>query len=1039
MDNLAELKQKLGMVEPEERVVNLLDWLSDQPSPVARLLTGRQVDTQIPQNAVTELQLAILSAFKTKRAAHAILRALVEWVDAGNHHGVWNMCLPSIPVWQAPPISPFNPAARMNPLRWRAVRAAFEDALKTDRTQWDAEFELGLVFLSAVMEGGLHATNLLEALLGQMDKPLQHHGSWSWIDLNLSWRQQNDAEHRRWFVDPLSELLLLGLSQAALELVSLQTGGGRSKSFIWRCIKRVFKGSGLPREHQPPSLSELLVLASYQQLLNGPAYLKGYNRREIVSHSLKPRAWARLLGIRPNLEAWSEQGSDTETCDHNQIEHLGMPEQDDELIESPWYWELMQAIRQKSRPKALAALKDLGLQPQWKRSDIRHHLWLWAEYMFDRGTKSGHKPAVGTVVHYLASAGKRLAALAGDEDIQTLTSEGFAALYQGVLEDAVSIGHRHNIGRALREFHHYLVATCDVAGINDAEVLGTGAGLAVVDANILSIEEYQACLTELRRYPPLLSVHTDLAEAAALIVMIAFRCGTHRMEVLRLRLEDVHISERAIELLIRPWDNRRLKTKSATRKIPLHVFLTADEQSWLKRWHAQRVQQESKRHFSPQLFAIPDVGMDGINQEFLYPKLHQVMRQVTGDPTIRFHHLRHSFASWTTLRLFLADNQEIPQIFPELPDTQNWLNESAQFRQQLYGHEQITRKDLHAVASLLGHASPDMSLEHYVHFLDLIEMMNREASIDHKRRLSLARTMTPVPQRSLYNHGVQQDLPAILALSRKYKPDRTQEQKAPEAVSATGYGDIASRMVAHESDPFAEFRNLWAFLTHRAKHPDYEFDDVCERFDFSRPVAERYLARAKYMRDLEADKTHTPRHRVQSSSCGEEGGLTRGLVPDWPRNKADEQQMLRLGSSLLELIRQPMKEISSGVTVFRLLDYFVENAWLSRHELIFKGGGQSNLVRGYLKLLKQMGVRDDEISVHLFTENPDTAVVWRSAIPEWGNRDFIISSPPNNSSRGLEQSIGIKVIHPILYDGNSGSQGFRTLMHLAAIKAYGVM
>ncbi len=737
MVNLADLKQKLGTNEPTERMVKMLEWLSEQSSPVARLLTGRQVYTSIMKNAVTELEHDIIKSFKTKRTQHDILRALVEWIDAGNHNGAWNLCLPSIPIWQAPQVSPFDSAARMNPVKYRGVRMAFESALRSDHKQWTPEFELGVILLSAVVEGGLHATNLLEALLRHMDKPLNHHGVFGWIELNLSWRQQEDAEHRRWLIDPISELLLLGLSQAARELVRQSLEGGQSKKLIWRCIKHVFKRAGLPRDQHPKSLSELLELASYQQLLAGPAYLKAYNQREIVSHSLKPQAWARLLGIKPNLNTLMEQAYESTTVpdgnDHNQIEQLGMPERDDELIESPWYWELMQALRQKTRPTALTALKDLGFEPQWKRSDIRHHLRSWAEHLCGHGTKSGHKPAIGTVIHYLASAGKRLAALAGDEDILTLTSEGFAALYQGVLEDAVSIGHRRNMGRALREFHHYLVTTCDVAGINDTEVLGTGAGLAVVDANILSIEEYQACLTELRRYPPLLSVHTDLAEAAALIVMIAFRCGTRRMEVLRLRLDDIHISERAIELLIRPWDNRRLKTKSATRKIPLHVFLTDDEQQWLKQWHAQRLQQENTRYFSPQLFAIPDVGMDGINQEFLYPKLHQVMRQVTGDPAIRFHHLRHSFASWTTLRLFLADFEEIPQIFPALPDTQNWLNESARFRQQLYGHEQITRKDLHAVASLLGHASPDMSLEHYVHFLDLIEMLNREASIDRKK------------------------------------------------------------------------------------------------------------------------------------------------------------------------------------------------------------------------------------------------------------------------------------------------------------------
>lgn len=48
------------------------------------------------------------------------------------------------------------------------------------------------------------------------------------------------------------------------------------------------------------------------------------------------------------------------------------------------------------------------------------------------------------------------------------------------------------------------------------------------------------------------------------------------------------------------------------------------------------------------------------------------------------------------------------------------LLELKDFRKKLYGHDFPTRKHAYAVALLLGHSGPDISVEHYIHSFDWI-------------------------------------------------------------------------------------------------------------------------------------------------------------------------------------------------------------------------------------------------------------------------------------------------------------------------------
>jgi len=86
---------------------------------------------------------------------------------------------------------------------------------------------------------------------------------------------------------------------------------------------------------------------------------------------------------------------------------------------------------------------------------------------------------------------------------------------------------------------------------------------------------------------------------------------------------------------------------------------------------------------------------------------------------VHLHLLRHSCASWTFLRLIVSDFKTIPDLFPHLAKTNEWVkNSSKPFRAALYLNENVTNDHGWAISSLLGQSRPDVAVDNYIHLFD---------------------------------------------------------------------------------------------------------------------------------------------------------------------------------------------------------------------------------------------------------------------------------------------------------------------------------
>ncbi len=1007
-----ELCEKFN-IEADENIRNLIDFLESnkyQSIAAEKLISNGCTKTSCKVKDMRLLEELIIKKFKSKKSGYDVLTTLVKWVDLGNYYNCWDICPPRTPVFTKGPVSPYSESARKLTREYKL----FSDNLIMTVKNKDIltpNSELGRLFMSSILYGGLNEGSLLKGFAEKIDKPINCADSYIWIDLNLIWRKQSDAELRKWFLDPLTEVLFYSLSKEALDVVRDINNKGWTTKNIWCLIKCFLKLMTVEKDRKIKNLKELINISNFNMLIKTPAFVAAYSSKKFVNHSLKLHVWNRLLGKEViNIEVKEEV-----------IKQGNVIIEEEVVIESPWFTDAQKAIREEDKSKAINNIEKIIKKNVSERKNCSSVIPEWLLFMLVNGSVSKNKLALSTIIGYMSTTGRRLASILGVDDITTLGVQGLSEVYEIVLEDALSTHHRRNIARGIREFHYFLEKKYHIESINSVELLGIGLTRAPVDANIISIDEFKACIKEIRTYPILLKYDIDLAEIAALITTIAFKCGTRRMEVLRLRISDFHQSSKP-EILIRPWDTRRLKTKSSTRKIPVYALLDEDELAILKSWWEKRNKQEKEEPFSEQLFAIPRIGLSTINQEFLFPKIHHILRVVTGDSTMRFHHLRHSFASWTALRLFLSDLDKIPDLFPKLPETKKWLFESKAFRKLLYGHDEMTRKHLYAIASILGHSAPDMSLEHYMHFSDLIRYI-----FQHDNEVignsSLLISASNEPRRTLYNKV------DVLSFLRQ----RADKKGRARYILDNNKYEYKFDSDVNEGNEIGTFKNLWGFLTVYVNRDDLSFDELSQRFGYSEVLANNYIERAEYISNMKIDTSTKYRHNVKEHNLN--NNKTRGLVADWIRNKLDKDAMQIYSIPLLKFTLKPDYKLYDDVTYDSLIEYYVEHVWGTKNILVFKSFEDAKYSIAYIKLLENIGVESEAIEYRMFSDNNKADKYWRKRLGVKGRIKNI--SPPNKKSSRLDNSIAIKVLQKGQYIEDSASKAIQLLLYLSAVMIRG--
>lgn len=347
--------------------------------------------------------------------------------------------------------------------------------------------------------------------------------------------------------------------------------------------------------------------------------------------------------------------------------------------------------RRKALDAQLTRLVDEGLLPDvsgllaanWLRELIRHGP---SQEVLETSTLQTY---ASPVLEFLQSEiGK---------SFLTADPEAVEEAFRSQLHRAESASVQKRSHLVLRHFHEFAVRAIGLEPLEWSVVLEDLPELkSRVDANLIFWHEV---LLADELIANAAHVAADVRLLSRLYLRVMWNTGLRFGECYRLRLMD--IAQNRSELIVRMTEHGGVKTPAGRRVVPLDHAFDQTGKALLK----EAVERASQIGGGDRV--TPLAGVLG-SPRALVPRwqiasvLNEALRLATGDPSVRAHHLRHSRAT------LLVDAGIASCERLDLGNTSGTMH-------QLLGMATPSRRTAHAVAQVLGHSSPDVMQQNYVH------------------------------------------------------------------------------------------------------------------------------------------------------------------------------------------------------------------------------------------------------------------------------------------------------------------------------------
>lgn len=942
-----------------------------------------------------------------------------------------------------------------------------------------------IVFTAALYDGLLNQDSAI-ALVDNLLAPgatFDDSGDRLYTDLVLPANEDYNREVRRWYPGPRSASLIARVCSASAQLLAANKDGEGAelardrKERITKAIYQEIAAELQPQRHAvklprrfdatqlvPNSLKE--IFATIAQVLHSeiPAFLVKHGTRESGSRSLSPRCVERITGMRairaiPALPsvAWE----DVANLDglHQDIEEESQSE-----LAPEWVEPLRASFRAKDRHQIQSAIRkvldDMGLalnEPAGKK------VVEFAGHLLQCGSSSGASLRSKTIASVVFEVARRYACIFGKEDPQSFSPRTLETQYIEVLDNLAVQGRpqaRPRVAWALREFHRFLVSEHKVEPINESVAFRVARGLLPVDSRIISLDD---CFRTVDRIDDLCPEPMLKAVAKAELIF-GFFAGLRRMEGLGLRTVDLPGGNHC-PVFVRASEERPLKTPNATRWIPMSVFTPPELLKSIYAWIRQPADCDASQKQGRALFG-------DISDNAVIPVIHQALQEVTQDNTMHYHVLRHSFATWTFLRLMLADLPQIPEVFRFLnehhPRTAAWLRTSKRFRTGLYGNDLVTNDHAWAVGSLLGHSSPSVSATHYLHCLDILLALFLEQNETFGKYKD---------QELIYHAGLADETGygrlrsfSACCTATNSAESLASEDQAPALASSSAAGEAPLVSNGENSDlpkltpletqwvrrrlAFSVFRNRlqegpfnvadnakeslrnWLqdtydllFYTEVAKQRLY---NVAAPFGFSIDVARRLLARTE-----------------QVGAILLPGGSYAFPMVTWPLGRASlfgrerlrcpvpphsdrSRERVNIYADRLNRVAQKYSELVAGV-----LEHYVHHTVKDSPALVVHAPADPAIIKRYIRFLGKMEFRRDTLTFRSCDES-EKATPSRKWIKAWGLdwRDRVHNESAGAGKSRRKNNERWLSIEPTFSpeDIKDESEAFRFVMLMGAIR-----
>jgi len=606
------------------------------------------------------------------------------------------------------------------------LKKGFLDSLGSIDRQTKEQRAAQLIFSASVF-GGIFSMKKMEAWITALTDGFRASEDYAWACLQSDNHSKKGFIPQMWFADPLTEALYYKWHDtygSGLVDSGLFRDDKVSKSQIWKLLFVYLQEISPEGYHLPKRYNEFFKWAESGVLLELHPFLVSFASSLHPSTSLPSNAWLRL-----RKDCCLASASNKDLPLSVKLENIRV-----------LYKKKAKKVRQKNQKTfkslTLSFIKTCK-ENKLKGTDLKEavsvfrkdmtaeknekHMYLitemlaeWAIFLVCKTENS-----LTTINDYMSKTA-RLYDVAGRLDMHSLKEGGLIEVYEKFIKK-LNVKDPGQYCERLVYFHKFIIHQYSALEIVFSEIEGFCSSNNRVDANIISVKEFTHIKNifsrEIQKFNKTKSNYNWRESFIQyLVVVLGFRCGLRASEALKLRVKDICMSDVMPEMFIRHHASRKLKTANAVRKIPLKVCLEEDELSALKSWLQMRHVEVQERKNSP-LFTAKKSSKKPIWGPGVFRAINLVMREVTGDQTVHFHHFRHSFANWMLIKMMASD-------FPELRDSkivqEQGITVDKQFTLALSGNEYAGSKMLYVLSRLMGHSSPDVTIARYVHLLDFI-------------------------------------------------------------------------------------------------------------------------------------------------------------------------------------------------------------------------------------------------------------------------------------------------------------------------------
>lgn len=1012
MSNIDAVWDKVSRrASPNRRVLiaDLRQFLETCQNPHAALLTGRAGPASPDAASARVLESLVIEQYG--RQLHSRLD-VADWLrllyDAEGElirNGV-PLHPTRLAAFPTPQASPFRPDAMRESQRvalWRDALGKWILSGPSGRpgNEWRAAIALSTILHGALLDTtkvkGLHAM-----LYGRIE--LKKVAGYAFIEFDMPFQGLGNHHLQRWFLDPITELLVLRMPA---------DGATQPDRKLQSAIRQLLVSNGVEKDKCPSGLSDLISAASTWWSCRAAQIDLHAIRRTFCTHSIHPRSAQRLFGYEADRRRMRD-GSRANVM----YDETGMTE--DAHVLHPWLAESVSLLDAPSLDAARTSIETL-LAGQPEDGVARTYVG-WLLSLLSGNSASKSRLALSTIRKRYATTTARLLALLGDTNPHEMDSAALEDIYAEIVLEDDPGQPTGALAQAISDFHAYLVRAHGKRHIaKPSRVFGDDGAFMPVDANLISFDDYLAAQSWL---------DAGLADGAdpddtticKLVMAMAFRLGMRRMEILGLRIADVQV-RRGMVFVVRPHAGRRLKTTNSKRLIPIDAFFDWRERRLLKDWVARRQSEEARDNLlagcvrSQYLFARVHgksaeerVSVDGVVN-----RICSALRAVTGDRQIFLHHLRHAFGTWTYLRLRATDLPMVADFFTHLPETAKALRQGRRLRVLLRlstAHDGPSRIYAYAVARLLGHSSPQVSMGHYVHCSDMIL-----AAITHREIMQVTRAefiaASGIPTATAYRHLETSAHELVVAARRRnVNPGGASSSKPRGNRTRKGRAGHRASKPAHERPEWLPLEKVWSVLYLSGK-AGLESARIAQQLGIRIELVESILVEA-YL--------HGPLVGLNTGNTGQ------ALCPNKLRYERDKILAQELEARLSRMALSSPERYAEGLLLH--LKHFNR----SKHDVVFKGRKEAKALQRYLFFLELLGLDCNQLQwvvrrreSDVLTPPPWVVEVRAKWLPAKAKR---IAPPSSKKAGSYAEWIGVQLVDGA---GNGFGQAMAVVFFLARI------